>query len=115
MTQRVYVLAQFQPKAGKEQALFDTLKALEPDSYREQGCIQYTVTRQIAHESATNNSHTIVFNEIWASAADWAAHGRRQQIQQFFENEVTNPKGLVADVIVTAYSDEGVNYDAPVY
>ena len=49
------------------------------------------------------------------SAADWAAHGRRQQIQQFFENEVTNPEGLVADVMVTAYTDEGVDFDAPVY
>ncbi|GAA6170597.1 putative quinol monooxygenase [Colwellia sp. KU-HH00111] len=115
MSQRVYVLAQFQPKAGKEQALFNTLKALEPDSYREQGCIQYTVTRQIDHESASRNNFSIVFNEIWASAQDWAAHGRRQQIQQFFENEVTNPEGLVADVMVTAYTDEGVDFDAPVY
>lgn len=115
MSQRVYVLAQFQPKAGKEQALFNTLKALEPDSYREQGCIQYIVTRQIDHESATRNNYPILFNEIWATAVDWAAHGRRQQIQQFFEKEVSNPDGLVADVIVTAYSDEGVDFDAPVY
>jgi len=115
MSQRVYVLAQFQAKPGKEQQLFDTLKALEPDSYREQGCIQYTVTRQIDHECATRNNHTIVFNEIWATAEDWAAHGRRKQISGFFENEVTNPGGLVADVIVTAYSDEGVDFDAPVY
>ncbi len=115
MSHRVYVLAQFQPKAGKEQELFNTLKALEPDSYREQGCVQYTVTRQIDHECATRNAYPIVFNEIWATAADWAAHGRRQQIQQFFENEVVNPNGLVADAIVTAYSDEGVNFDAPVY
>mgnify|MGYP000533666447 FL=1 len=115
MSQRVYVLAQFQPKEGKAQALFNTLKALEPDSYREQGCIQYTVTRQIDHESASRNNFSIVFNEIWASAQDWAAHGRRQQIQQFFENEVTNPEGLVADVMVTAYTDEGVDFDAPVY
>ena len=115
MSQRVYVLAQFKAKPGKEQALFNTLKALEPDSYREEGCIQYTVTRQITHDSATRNEHSIVFNEIWATADDWAAHGRRQQIQQFFENEVENAEGLVDDVIVTAYSDQGTDYDAPVY
>ena len=115
MSQRVYVLAQFQAKEGKEQVLFETLKALEPDSLREQGCIQYIVTRQIDHECATRNNYSIVFNEIWASAQDWAAHGRRRQIQNFFEMEVTNPNGLVADVIVTAYSDEGVDFDAPVY
>ncbi len=115
MSQKVYVLAQFKAKAGKEQVLFNTLKALEPDSYREQGCIQYTVTRQIEHECATKNDYSIVFNEVWASPQDWAAHGRRQQIQQFFENEVVNPNGLVEDAIVTAYSDEAVNFDAPVY
>ncbi|MCP4987041.1 MAG: antibiotic biosynthesis monooxygenase [Colwellia sp.] len=115
MSQKVYVLAQFKAKAGKEQELFNTLKALEPDSYREQGCIQYTVTRQIDHECATRNDYSIVFNEIWATAENWAAHGRRQQIQQFFESEVVSPEGLVDDAIVTAYSDEGVDLDAPVY
>ncbi len=37
MTNRVYVLAQFKPKGGKEAELFEVLKALEPDSYREEG------------------------------------------------------------------------------
>ena len=36
MTCRVYVLAQFKPKAGKEAKLFEVLKALEPDAYREE-------------------------------------------------------------------------------
>ncbi|MBD8511914.1 antibiotic biosynthesis monooxygenase [Photobacterium sp. WH77] len=115
MTSRVYVLAQFKPKAGKEAELFDVLKALEPDSLREQGCVQYTLTRQIDHPSATRNDYPIVFNEIWASAEDWSAHGRRQQIQHFFETQVKAESGLVDDAIVTAYSDEGYNFDAPVY
>ncbi len=115
MTDRVYVLAQFKPKAGKEAELFEVLKALEPDSYREEGCIQYMLTRQIEHPSATNNEYTIVFNEIWEDAEAWSAHGRRQQIQHFFETQVKAETGLVADAIVTAYSDEGHNYDAPIY
>ena len=53
MTSRVYVLAQFKPKQGKEAELFEVLKALEPDSYREEGCIQYMLTRQIDHPSAS--------------------------------------------------------------
>lgn len=115
MTSRVYVLAQFKPKAGKAEELFDVLKALEPDSLREEGCIQYTLTRQIDHPSATRNEYPIVFNEIWVDADAWSAHGRRQQIQQFFESQVQAPDGLVDDAIVTAYSDEGYNYDAPVF
>lgn len=114
MSSRVYVLAQFRPKAGKEEALFKVLKALEPDSLREPGCIQYLLTRQIDHPSASRNDYPIVFNEIWADAAAWSAHGRRQQIRHFFETQVQSPEGLVADVKVTAYTDEGVNYDAPI-
>ncbi len=115
MTTRVYVLAQFKPKEGKEAELFDILKALEPDAYREQGCIQYRLTRQIDHPSATKNEYTIVFNEIWKDAKAWTAHGRRKQIQHFFETQVKAESGLVEDAIVTAYSDEGHNFDSPIY
>lgn len=116
MSSRIYVIAQFKAKAGKEAELFEVLKALEPDSYREQGCIQYTLTRQIDHPCITErNEFSIVFNEIWQDAAAWQAHGNRAQIKQFFEEQVQNPEGLVDDVKVTAYTDEGENYDAPVY
>ena len=115
MTSKVYVLAQFKPRMGKESELFEVLKSLEPDSYREEGCIQYTVTRQISHPSATNNDYCIVFNEIWVSAEAWSAHGRRKQIQDFFTTQVKAESGLVDDVIVTAYVDEGYAYDAPIF
>ncbi|USD40113.1 antibiotic biosynthesis monooxygenase [Vibrio sp. SCSIO 43135] len=115
MTSRVYVLAQFKPKSGKEAELFEVLKALEPDSYREEGCIQYTLTRQIDHPSATRTEYPIVFNEIWQDAESWSAHGRRKQIQHFFETQVQAETGLVEDAIVTAYTDEGHDYDAPIF
>ncbi|WP_290699866.1 putative quinol monooxygenase [Amphritea sp.] len=115
MTSRVYVLAQFKPKQGKEAELFEVLKALEPDSYREEGCLQYMLTRQIDHPSASRNEYSIVFNEIWEDAEAWAAHGRRKQIQDFFETQVEAETGLVEDVLVTAYSDESVDFDAPVF
>lgn len=115
MSSRVYVLAQFKPKAGKESELFEILKALEPDAYREEGCVQYMLTRQISHPSATRNDYPIVFNEIWTNSDAWAAHGRRKQIENFFETQVKAESGLVEDAIVTAYSDEGYDYDAPVF
>jgi quinol monooxygenase YgiN len=115
MTSRVYVLAQFKPKSGKEAELFEILKALEPDSYREEGCIQYMLTRQIDHPSASRNEYSIVFNEIWEDADSWAAHGRRKQIQHFFETQVQAETGLVEDAVVTAYSDEGYNFDEPIF
>ncbi len=115
MTKRVYVIAQFKPKAGKEAELFEVLKALEPDSYREEGCVQYTVTRQIDHPSAVRNDYPIVFNEIWKDADAWAAHGNRKQIKDFFETQVKAESGLVEDAIVTAYTDEATDYDAPIF
>ncbi|CAM3886290.1 MULTISPECIES: putative quinol monooxygenase [Shewanella] len=115
MSTRVFVIAQFRPKAGKAAELFEVLKALEPDSLREQGCIQYILTRQIDHPSASRTDYPIVFNEIWTDGESWAAHGRRQQIQHFFETQVSAPDGLVDDAIVTAYTDEGYEYDAPVF
>lgn len=115
MSSRVYVLAQFKPKEGKEAELFEVLKALEPDAYREDGCIQYIVTRQIDHPSASRNEYTIVFNEIWEDGEAWSAHGRRQQIQSFFQTQVQAEDGLVADAHVTAYTDEAEDYDAPVF
>lgn len=115
MTTRVYVLAQFQPKVGKEAELFEVLKALEPDAYREQGCVQYMLTRQIDHPSASRNAYPIVFNEIWQDADSWSAHGRRKQIQHFFETQVKADSGLVKDAIVTAYTDEGYEYDKPIF
>jgi quinol monooxygenase YgiN len=115
MTSRVYVLAQFKPKVGKDEELFEVLKALEPDAYREEGCIQYLLTRQIDHPSAVRNDYPIVFNEIWEDAESWSAHGRREQIKQFFNTQVVAETGLVDDAVVTAYTDEGHNYDAPIY
>ncbi|QYJ87240.1 antibiotic biosynthesis monooxygenase [Shewanella mesophila] len=115
MSTRVFVIAQFRPKAGKEAQLFEVLKALEPDALREQGCIQYILTRQIDHPSAMRNDHPIVFNEIWADGESWAAHGRRKQIKHFFDTQVAAADGLVEDAIVTAYTDEGYDYDAPVF
>ncbi|WP_417226238.1 putative quinol monooxygenase [Amphritea sp.] len=115
MSSRVYVLAQFKPKEGKEAELFEVLKALEPDAYREEGCVQYRVTRQIDHPSATRNDYPIVFNEIWRDADAWAAHGRRKQIQDFFTSQVQADTGIVEDALVTAYTDESVDFDAPVF
>lgn len=115
MTSRVYVLAQFKPKEGKEAALFEMLKALEPDAYREEGCVQYRVTRQIDHPSATRNDYPLVFNEIWRDADAWAAHGRRKQIQNFFESQVQADTGMVEDALVTAYTDESVDFDTPIF
>jgi quinol monooxygenase YgiN len=114
MSARVYCIAQFEPKAGAEQALFDCLQSLEPNTLREDGCLQYRVTRHIASPLATGESMPLVFNEIWRDMASFEAHCQRAEIKAFFAHHCGSSDGLAARWNVCVYSDEPANYDAPV-
>lgn len=113
MSQKVYCIAQFKPKAGKEAELFQVLQSLEPNTLREDGCIQYRVTRQISSPFAEGESFPIVFNEIWANMAAFEAHCQRKEITDFFQTYCVAEDGLAEDWNVCVYSDEPENYDAP--
>ena len=113
MSSKVYCMAQFQPKEGKENELFKVLQALEPDTMREDGCIQYLVTRHITSPFAEGKSFPIVFNEIWRDNAAFEAHCQRKSIQNFFETQCVAEDGLVAGWNVCIYTDEPADYDAP--
>lgn len=113
MSKKVYCIAQFQPKPGKEQELFSVLQALEPNTQREDGCLQYVVTRQIESSFAEGKSFSIAFNEVWSDIRSFEAHCQRQEIKQFFEMYCAADDGLAADWNVCVYSDEPVNFDAP--
>ena len=105
MSKRLYCIAQFTPKEGKFEALFETLKALEPDTLREDGCIYYRVTKQIENSFATGESMPIVFQECWESVEAFEEHCQRKEIVAFFEKECLSEDGLVAEYNVTAYQD----------
>lgn len=113
MSKKVYCLAQFQPRPGKEQALFHLLQSLEPNTLREDGCLQYVVTRHIPSPFADGSSFPILFNEIWADMASFEAHCQRREIQNFFADHCQSEHGLVAAWNVCVYSDEPAHYDAP--
>lgn len=112
MSKKVYCLAQFQPKPGQQQALFEVLQALEPNTQREDGCLQYIVTRHVPSPFAEGDSYPIVFNEIWQDMAAFEAHCQRQQIQQFFDHQCVADDGLVEKWNVCVYSDQPEQYDA---
>lgn len=113
MSSRVYCIASFEPKAGKEQELFRVLQGLEADTLRENGCIQYRVTRHIASPFAGGHSYALVFNEIWADMASFEAHCQRRAIAEFFETHCVSPDGLVNKHNVCIYTDEPEDFDAP--
>lgn len=113
MSKKIYCIAQFLPKPGQEKALFEVLKALEPNTLREDGCIRYTVTRHIKNPFADGESYPIVFNEEWASNEAFEAHCQRDEIVGFFNEQCVNPDGMVEKWNVTIYTDEPLDYDAP--
>ena len=106
MSKIIYCIAQFTPKEGKFDELFARLKALEPDTLREDGCLRYRVTKHIANPFATGQSMPIVFNEAWASVEDFERHCQRKEIVEFFESECLSSDGLVEAYNVTTYMDE---------
>lgn len=114
MSKKVYCIAQFRAKPGQQNALFHVLQALEADVLREDGCIQYRVTRQVSSEFAGGETnYPIVFNEIWADMAAFEAHCQRPPIQQFFEQQCLAEEGLAEAWNVTVYSDEAEDYQPP--
>lgn len=114
MSSIVYCVAQFLPKEDKEQALFEVLQGLEPNTLREDGCLQYRVTRQIASPFAEGKSFAIAFHEQWRDMAAFEAHCQRKEIVAFFENYCQSEDGFAADWNVCIYTDEPEHYDAPV-
>ena len=106
MSQKIYCIAQFRPKAGKFDKLFAVLQALEPKTQREEGCIQYLVTRHIENDFAPGTSFPIVFNEVWAYKAAFEDHCQKSYITDFFESQCVAETGLVEEYNVCVYSDE---------
>ena len=115
MSKKVYCLARFRPKAGREAELFEALKRLEPDTLREDGCLQYIVTRRIENPCAGgSDDYPIVFNEIWAAREAFEAHCNRRAIRDFFQSHCLADDGLAEAWDVNVYTDEPEAYDAPV-
>lgn len=106
MSTKVYCIAQFQAKPGRENELWQVLKALEPDTLREDGCLQYRLTHQIPNPFANGQSMPFVFNELWADMTAFERHCQRQQIQQFFATQCESKNGAAEKWNVCIYQDE---------
>ena len=114
MSNRIYCVAMFKAKPKKENELFKVLQSLEPNTLREDGCIQYIVTRHIKSSFAEGSSFPLVFNEIWENNQAFEAHCQRKEIVDFFEAQCVAEDGLVEDYNVCIYSDQPEDYDAPI-
>lgn len=89
----LYCIAEFTPKEGREEELFIKLMALEEETHKEKGCIQYTVMKKFDHKYANGEHGGILFNEIWASEEDFENHCENKHIVDFFQNECIDENG----------------------
>ncbi len=106
MSKKIYCIAHFRAKERKEQELLKVLQNLEPLAQREDGCVQYLVTKQMTHPNATGTSFPIIFNEIWDSKESFELHCEKPYIKDFFQTHCVNKDGLVEEFNVCVYSDE---------
>ena len=106
MSKKIYCIASFEAKEGLNEELFKVLQSLEPQTIREDGCIQYIVTKQFSHANATGKSFPIVVNEIWESKEAFELHCNKSYIKDFFQKQCVDKDGLVKDLNVCVYTDE---------
>ncbi len=106
MSKTIYCIAQFTSKKGKFDELFARLKALEPKTRAEKGCISYILTKHIKTPFATGDSMPIVFNESWDNIESFEKHCQADDIVEFFQSECIDTNGLVKAYNVATYTDE---------
>ncbi len=106
MSKTIYCIAQFTPKKGKFDELFARLKALEPKTRAQIGCISYILTKHIKTPFATGDSMPIVFNESWDNIESFEKHCQSDDIVEFFETECIADGGLVQAYNVATYTDK---------
>lgn len=93
MGNKIYCIAEFKAKEGREDELFNALQALEEETHLEEGCIMYTVMRKVENKYATGEHYGIIFNEIWESEETFNKHNESKHVQDFFQKECLDNKG----------------------
>ena len=74
MTSPLTLVVTIESLPGHEGAVQDALAGVVKETQAEQGCIQYDLHIDPAHQGR------FVFNETWATHRDWVAHDEAQHI-----------------------------------
>ncbi len=112
MLNHVFVVSEWLPKPGCEQALWDSFKALLATTLNnEKGCIRAHVTKQIQHPGATGKSkYTIVLLQEYESLCAFDIHCASAYVAQAFKELLENPDtALIADWQCRLFSEADIN------
>ena len=107
MLKHVQCVAEFLPKDGCEQELFDQLKQVGVKSLKnEEGCLRYLVTKQLPHAvSPQMSKYTVVTIEEFVDMQAFDKHCSSSYFKDFFQKYVESKvTGLVEDVNVRLFS-----------
>lgn len=108
MSKQVYCIAEFKTTIENEDTLFNALMMLEPITIREEGCIYYTVTKQINSNFATGTSeYNIVLHERFKSKEDFEWHNSQDYISNFFNKYIAAEESKIVDKFnIRLFSDD---------
>lgn len=100
MSKHVFVVSEWLPKEGCEQALWDSFKKLVATTLKnEKGCVRAHVTKQIAHPGAPGKSKfTIVLLQEYVDVHAFDIHCASEYVANAFQELLANPDtALIAD------------------
>lgn len=94
MSSSVFVVSEWLPKKGCEQALWDSFKKLLATTLEnEKGCVRAHVTKQISHPGATGKSKfTIVLLQEYVDLKAFDVHCASEYVAKAFKELLMNPE-----------------------
>lgn len=108
MSNHVFVVSEWLPKEGKDDALWEVLKGLMVLSRKERGCVRAHATRQISHPGSPSQSkYTIVLLQEYIDINAFDIHCASDYVTNAFRKFIENKDtALVKDWQCRLFSEE---------
>jgi quinol monooxygenase YgiN len=108
MSDHVFVVSEWLPRAGKSQELWQHAKRMMALTRKEKGCVRAHATRQITHPGAPGQSkYTIVCLQEYKNLEAFNTHCSSEYVTEFFETCVQNERTAIVDEWTCRLFDEG--------
>ena len=109
MSKHVFVVSEWLPKEGRDQALWNCFTELMAVSKKEKGCVRAHATRQISHPGSPSKSkYTIVLLQEYEDIKAFDAHCAQPYVTDFFKTSIENEDtALVEDWRCRLFSEDG--------
>lgn len=108
MSDHVFVVSEWLPKAGKDQELWQHAKRIMTLTLKEKGCLKAHATRQIAHPGAPGKSrYAIVLLQEYKNLEAFDIHCMSDYVTEFFGTYVQNEDTAIVEEWTCRLFNEG--------